>query len=360
MRYYDIVIEGPSGGAGAAASGTGSGSSSGGGQLRYTSHPNGPSSPPDPGALQVEFDCFQLPQGLAEANSWVKIWGIPLSTIGSAANLNNRNISIKAGMGKGLPLANPQQAGQIVGGRIIQAFGNWIGTDMTLDLIMIPGFANATESPEPRNAVVDWKENTPLKEALDQTLQTAYPGLKRDIQISDQLKLPNRETGFYGTLPQLAQYVFNISRKIIGPANYPGVQIVPHGDTIYVRDGTQQSNVKQISFLDLIGQPTWIGVATIQATLVMRGDLKVFDIIKLPPGLLTTRSSSNSPFSTLKQQTAFQGQFSIQKIRHVGNFKQPDGRAWSTIIDCLTNPTGTFDKNDVGPGIGVQTGPGYT
>lgn len=354
MRFYDIQISGQS------SQGAAVGSTNGSTNFRYTSHPKGTGSPPDPGALQVEMDLFQLAYGQAGANSWVKIWGVPIETVAQGSNLNFKNILIRGGMGKGLPLANPRQAGLLVAGQITQAFGNWIGTDMSLDLVIIPGYGQEGKPQEPRNMTLQWRKNTPLKEALDQVLQFGYPNLKRDIQISDKLKLPNDEIGFYATTDQLAQYIKNISRKIIGAGDYPGVDIVVQGDTVYVRDGTVQQNLKEISPLDLIGQPTWIGPLTVQVTMVMRGDLRVNEYIKLPPGLLTTRASSFSSLSPLKGKNSFQGKFMISKIRHVGNFKQPDGRAWSTIVDALFIPTKNMDRNDIGPGIGIQTGPGYT
>src|SRR5688572_13631719 len=128
MRYYDIEIHGQS------SVGVAVGSTNAASKFRYTSHPGGTRSPPDPGALQVELDVLRLPYGQAAAQSWVKIWGIPLETVTQGNNLNFKNIMIKGGMGKGLPLANPKQAGPLVAGQIIQAFGNWVGTDMTLDL----------------------------------------------------------------------------------------------------------------------------------------------------------------------------------------------------------------------------------
>lgn len=345
MRYYEIQITDPGGGKEV---------------IKYTSHPRGVNAPPDPGALLVEIDILQLPLGQAAANSSVRIWGVPLETIASGSNFNLKNCTVKGGMGRGLPLANPRQAGVLAAGQIIQAFGNWTGTDMTLDLILQPGYAPEEKGQEPRNLSVNWPAGLPMKDMLDNTLKTGYPGLNRQIDIRDELKLPNPEVAVYGAGPQFAQYVKNLSRKIAGAQNYTGVDIFVQGNTVYAQDGTVEGNVVNIMPTDLIGQPTWIAPQTIQATLVMRGDLRVGSYVKLPQSLLATRSSSLSTFSTLKAKTAFQGKYWVQKIRHVGNSRQPDGRAWTTIIDCLALQQNGYNPTDLGPGYGVQTGPNYS
>lgn len=70
----------------------------------------------------------------------------------------------------------------------------------------------------------------------------------------------------------------------------------------------------------------------------MRGDLNVSDIVKLPPGQVTTQAQS---FSQFRQASAIQGTFMIQKIRHVGNFRQPQGAAWGTDIFAVATGSST-------------------
>lgn len=73
------------------------------------------------------------------AGAFVKVWGIPLSMISQAKNLAFKKIKVYGGFQRALPLANPKQAALLVQGYISQAFGNWQGTDMSLDLIVSPG-----------------------------------------------------------------------------------------------------------------------------------------------------------------------------------------------------------------------------
>ena len=99
-----------------------------------------------------------------------------------------------------------------------------------------------------------------------------------------------------------------------------------------VHDGTNKPSPKMIQFTDLVGQPTWIAPLTIQVKVVMRGDLAVNDIIMLPPTQVVTTAAAQSG---IQGPLTFSGSFQIASLRHVGNFRAPDGAAWVTIIDAL-------------------------
>src|ERR1039457_22037 len=68
----------------------------------------------NPGALNIEFDIPVVGYALPQGNSWIRISGVGLRTIGQASNLNAdyasgqlpANFVLSAGMIKGLPLAN--------------------------------------------------------------------------------------------------------------------------------------------------------------------------------------------------------------------------------------------------------------
>ena len=159
MRYYNIVI---------------ANATTGQQVKRYTSLlANGS---PDPGALLVELDIPQVTYDVVAVGGFVRIWGIPISDINQAANLTLMNITVSAGMSKGLPLANPAQAGIVAQGQIYQAFGNWIGTDQTLDLYFGPPTGTMAA---PANLVVNWATGIPHKPAIEQTLSIAFPTSSR-------------------------------------------------------------------------------------------------------------------------------------------------------------------------------------
>ena len=215
-------------------------------------------------------------------------------------------------------------------GYIFQAFGNWIDTDQTLDLVIMPGAAATSSNPggigtlaAPRNLVLNWKANQSFSDAIKSTLSTAFPGSTVTVNVNSNIVRPNDEVAFFPTLEQFSQYVRQTSFDIVKTAGYAGVTIVPSAGAFNVFDGSQaqQGAQKQIAFEDLIGQPTWIEAPNISIKTVMRADLSVGDSISLPQTVTTNSQASLS--SQVNQQVAFQGGFQIVSARHVGNFRQP-------------------------------------
>jgi hypothetical protein len=313
MRYYDIEISGGK---------------------SYTSRNN-------PNALNVELDINKQDADHTGGATAV-IWGVSLQDISQATDLANKKVTVSGGMQPGLPLATLQSAnaGELISGYIWQAFGNWVGTEMWLTLIMLPDIdppsqapAPNAPNPPPRNLTLNWTKGTMLSDAVKQTLQTGYPKQPADINISSQLVAPQDNIGYYPALKDLNIYLRFASQQIMtGNQTYQGVGCCMQNGKITVHDGTSSSSPKMIQFTDLVGQPTWILPYTIQVKVVMRGDLKIADRIKLPPTLVVTTAAAQSG---IPGPLTFSGTFKISVLRHIGNFRQPDGAAWITVIEAL-------------------------
>jgi len=254
MRFYRIVIQNPE--TGQVIVPPGFEGLLGG--ASYTSFVNGKTLP---AAWDVELDIPVIGQATPQGQALARVWGISRQEISQANNLNGKNISIYGGMQKGLPLANPAQAGLLVQGVIFQAFGNWIDIhQQTLDFVIMAGSGSTAAAQgtgtlkAPKNLVLNWKAGTTLAAALTTTLQTAFPGVTVNVNINSGLIRPNDEIGFYPTLEQLSQYARETSLDIIKTANYAGVSIVIAANTITVSDGSATSSAaaKQVNFQDLI------------------------------------------------------------------------------------------------------------
>lgn len=313
MRFYDIVIGGDY-------------------PIEYTSFVNGVGV--DPGALKVELDIPVAPFATPFGNPWIRIWGISITQISQAAQLDGAPISIFGGMSPGLPLAqaafNDHQQGLLAKGTIYQAYGNWIGTSQTLDLILR---ANSNDL-NTLNIVLTWKKGDALGPALQSCLQTALPNTPINMAISPNLVLSNDGSHAATSFEDLGQYVKAVTQPILGGA-YPGVDISLRNGQFYVYDGTYPDGaptVKAIKFYDLIGQPTWIEFPTVQFSTVMRADLSVGDIITLPPGQFTTGGTTSQPQA--RQKTAQQGKFLIVAVHHVGNSRAPGAGNWITVFNA--------------------------
>ena len=307
-------------------------------------------------AWNVEINIPVVEAGLPSGDAWVRVWGISLQEIAQASDLNNMLISVYGGMQKGLPLANPAQAGLIAQGYILQAFGNWIGVDQTLDLIIQPGpppTGAALTTPTPRNLVLNWLAGQQLSTALGNTLSAAYPGVQQQVNVSSKLVRADNVVGYYASLEQLAQFVKSVTRQQLG-GTYPGVGITLANNTLTVSDGTTAGTTAspqvQLAFQDLIGQPTWVNSPNISVKTVMRADLKVGSQFKLPPAIITNTAQAASYITN--QKAAFQGGFMVQSMFHYGNFRQPDAASWVTVIE------GT-PINAQGGDFGVNTFAGF-
>lgn len=328
MRFYEITLY-PPGSTTAART--------------WTSFPGGQF---DPGALNVEFDLTVAPYGTPIGGQSITIEGISIADLMQPQQFAPRFVNgalqpgmtlvLKGGMGKGLPLANPAQQGTLLKGQIWQAFGNWEGTEMTLDLVINPG---GYDSKNPGNFVLNWQAGQPLGPALQNCLSVAYPGAPLTVNISDQLVQSHDDPHMCGTLEELAQHIQEVTNgQFLGPT-YPGVQITMQAGALSVFDSTWTPPTVQLNFSDLIGQPTWIDVNMLQIKLAMRGDLQIGTAVKMPTGLSgqagQVLTSGNSLPSSMNYLTTFSGSFQIVEVRHIGNFRSGDGGAWVTVVNCV-------------------------
>jgi hypothetical protein len=328
----------------------------------FTSHPGGTSQPPDPGALQIEFDLPKVANHRPQGNTYIRVSGVGLQMISQAANLNpvdgvaTTNFKLYGGMGKGLPLANPAQAGLLVQGQVFQAYGNWTGTEQTLELICNPGIVPGSASPnntlyaQGMGIMLDWKPGQSLAAALAISLTQAYPQYEQKINIAN-LFITNGvpQQACYGSLTSFSSWLHEFTKtlgaQVTGNPQYPGVSIWITGNTINVGDNTKPAtpNVvnnakstqpKQLAFQDLIGQPVWIGPTTISFSTVLRADLDVNDQVKFPDGVIApyvlTSPNAAKPNVPARSKSAFQGLFKLLEVHHYANFRQPDSAAWNT------------------------------
>lgn len=297
----------------------------------------------DPQAQNVTFDIYEYNYAIPAGGSTISIEGITLGDIGQSKSYTGMTIQVKGGMKKGLPLANPKQAGTLVTGQVFQSFGNWEGTEMSLDFVLL---ASPFTYEMPGNFSFNWKKGTPLSGALLAMFNAAYPGSPSIvIDISPSRVASSDHVFIHHSLEQAAQSILSLTKGKLDPTD-AGVQISINGaQGIYAYDYTQASNPIDLSFNDFVGQPVWIKPYEIQLKLVMRGDLSVGTLIRMPkyqksplpsvPGIVTTLEPSLPSYT--KQNIVFQGNFFVSKLRHVGNFRDPNGASWVTIVNAITS-----------------------
>jgi hypothetical protein len=294
---------------------------------------------PDPGALNIIFDAMVATQGTDASAYWgsstggstVTIEGLPPTLLTQAYSLSGMQIVLKGGMGAGLPLANPKQAGVLLSGTINQAFGNWRGTELSLDLI-VTGGPVATG-----NFSFNWPAGTYLGTAIQSVLAQNFPGVKIVVNVEPDAITTTVQAGHYGTLREFAGFIRGLTEGQIISDYYPGITIHWNKGVLWVFDGSAPPTNTQLVFTDLVGQPTWIANNQCVVPLVMRGDLQTGQTITFPPdiqslpGFATTTSAST--FGMAKMQSSFQGQWVIVAMRHTGNFRSPRADTdWTTTL----------------------------
>lgn len=341
----------------------------------------------NPAAQRIELDITASPLHTADGNAkpFIRVWGVPLAQVAQAADLNGMFFSISGGMSKGLPLSDPSQIGVLATGQVLQCTGEWFNTDQNLTLYLAPGGSSATYSSvsgaasamqpvtatSPVNLVFQWVKGQQMSDAIAQALGTAFPSIKVQMSISASLVWGSDvpKTGYFQTLQQFAVFVNEASRSVLAgpnPSNtiyapstnpaYLGVQIVLSGGVLLVLDHSTETQPKQIKFQDLRGQPNWSAPGQVQLVTTLRGDISVGDYVQFPPVIGTTGSfgSPNGGVSPLiignsttstslypgQGNSGFQGTALVQKVRHLGDSRSPNGLAWITAMNCaFSQPT---------------------
>lgn len=289
------------------------------------------------GAQTIELDFNVVAAGIPAGQSpcWLRIWGPTKQQISQASDFTGSTIKVYGGMQNGLPLATaaqPQQ-GLLLQGLIQPAYGNYQGITQTLEFLIV-GNGAATQS-NPANLAFTCAKGQKLSEAIQTTLQAAYPTATVNVSgVQTNVVASALESSVYQTLEQFSKYIKGWSQNIIG-GTYPGINIVRTGDSISVYDTTASSTVT-IKEQDLIGSVTWLDAATIQFTTVMRADITVQSKVTLPAlAGLQAQTTANSQ-AIGRDAGSFSGTWTVTYVRHVGNSREPDANAWVTTFQAVT------------------------
>jgi hypothetical protein len=286
------------------------------------------------GALNVEFDFPTYAEYTAQGNALLTIWGVGLQMLNQATDLNQQNFALYAGMQKGLPLANPAQAGLIATGQIFQAFGNWQGTNQTLCFVLGPGTI------DPSGGIsFGWTPGSnSLSGALFSALAQAYPTFTVKVSIDPAIQPLVQQPANYDTLMAFSQFIQEITmqagQKLYPNQGYSGVVISVRGNTIVCADSTVSQEPTQLLFQDLIGQPTWIAALEVSFKTVLRTDIHINDLVLFPQGVISpyalTSPAAATPNAPARSKVAFQGAFQIKEAHYFANFRQPEAESWNT------------------------------
>ncbi|ELY4543933.1 hypothetical protein SMZ81_002143 [Cronobacter sakazakii] len=290
--------------------------------------------------LHVEFDVEVTGLDVVSSGTMLTIYGLPIDMLKQSVSLQGCQVRMFAGFSRGLPLANPDQQGEIIYGEIYLAYANWIGINQTLNLVINPAIRKNPDGSPVKFSGTGFKGEK-LGDALTRVLKQAYPDKIIESSVSDSLILPEDAPLVYPEIGSLAQAVRSLSQAIIRRKDYAGVGMVILPDRIRLYDNLSAAwgQPKEIKVHELIGQPTWIQPFTVSFKCPLRGDIRCGDVVRLPSGLYSGASSiimSNTaaPSVIAKNATTFTGNFLVKSVRHIGAFLNADGDAWVTVFEA--------------------------
>lgn len=293
----------------------------------------------DPKALDIEFDVtLQAMSLMTGAAAHVRVMGVEFERLRdawtfttTASGLPFWQLSLSAGLIGGLPLSGFQSKsgppGKILVGQVASSFGNWTGTEMELDFVV----AAEPAVDDGANLTFDWEKDIPFSEAIETSLERAYPGFKIQLKLSNgDQKSPVPRKNTYRNLQALA---YQVNR-------WNGVEIYRLANRIVVTDRKAASKAIPLDYQDLIGQPTFTGTPfhmTIKTSL--RTDIFPTDRVTLPrefttePGLITAIPALEK--YTQRNRITFKGTFLVVAVRHIGHFRGTAPFDWITILETL-------------------------
>ncbi len=329
MRFYDLQTTSVSAVNGVCYTPSGilpaNGAISLGVARQWTSFPNGQF---DPQAQDIVFDLQISPGHIPSGGTVISVHGVSIEDLTHANDFRGSALSLYAGMSGGLPLSTAQPSpGLLINATVLGAFGNWQGTEQTLDLVINP---SAYSPDKPANLVFNWQPGQSFADAITLTLSAAFPNSTLSIHVNPALTTDQPILHFVGTANAMAQFIFRHTSgtKALGP-NYPGVHIYYNGAQITVTDFSKSAGpVIALKFTDLIGQPTWLEPPVLTINAVLRADLQVGSYITLPkrdfggPGaVLTMPTIAGTQFDN---KLNFSGTFIVTAIRAIGQFRGTD------------------------------------
>ena len=323
------------------------------GAAEWTTHPNGVY---DPAYHNIHFDFLVMEYAFKAGSMVLTIEGVGMHDLMQSANFSptrtasnlfqSWRLELYGGMaGDGLPLSTAA-AGQpaprlLAVGEVQEAFGNWVGTDMSLSFLVVP------EGVQVAPLLLTWTPGQPISAAIQVMLSQAFPGIPQKIQVSPTIVGPaHGVTEHHVTLHGMAHFLKEQTKgtNYGQAANYPGISLYIQNGTLIATDLTQtdQMTTIELSEESFIGQPVWTGKDTLSMNLVMRADIQVGNYVKMPsefknlPGFVNTPAQPTNYNYNFK--LLFSGKFKVTAVRHIGESRGQSGEDWMTVVEAVADP----------------------
>ncbi|QKJ58797.1 hypothetical protein [Serratia fonticola] len=297
-------------------------------------------------ALQITFDINIIDQDDFSSGAMVTIYGLPLSFIAQAVNLFGAKVKLFAGFVPGLPLTQGSEIGLIFSGEVWSAYANWEGVNQSLNLIVNP-LPYVDINSKPISISLDGKKGQKLGDVLLPALKTAFQDKEIIINISDKLVLSEDWPTVVTSLSDLSMLLSRHTPGMTGDRNYQGVSLIVQRGAIRIFDSYFIGTKRTVKLKDFVGQPTWLGYNYVSFKFVMNPNISVSDVLVIPPDInkgMTSILSVGDGYQFLNKNNAitFTGEYRVMAVRHIGDFRNPSGEAWVTVVEAT--PFTNLDK----------------
>lgn len=278
----------------------------------------------NPFAPRISFELKQF-EGSEVPNNIISIYNVGIEFFGVLKKFIGKKFELYAGI-KNQTLLNLYGVTEIKNNLIaygyiaeINANPNYSRTENQVFIVLRPS-AKVADDP----FLLELKAGDNLKEKLKQSLQAIYSDVIVDIgglsvlaKVKEKIKILN--------LAEL-QEVAKKNGIVIGRTT-KGFLIDDEESEIIATPRT----LKPQDFLEV---PSQIRTSTIQATLMLRGDLSLFSTIKIPEEMFAT-IPLQTKFILAKPQAYIKGNYKIVKIWHVGDSRNKGSQSWATNIEAI-------------------------
>jgi len=322
----------------------------------------------NPGALDVEFDITVGYVHNLQVSTHLRIYNPTLEMLQNASAYQGLNVTIEAGFKHGMPLANnlETKSGQIAFGAVQNCFGNWMGTELALDFIIIASpllgnpdsalpVSNSVNSP--RNYLFQWYPKQTLADAIKGALACYgidVVGSIKNIVNPNQNTFTHSVSGFQA----FADFINEQSSNWVNPSTkektsvqtefYSGVFLSfgKNAKQIIMSDNSFYPPAIPLQYEDFVGQPTFntkqiayndkrniLVPAQVVSVHPMRADIGLITSVKYP-AKLSNQLNGSSAFASGKQLVRGLDTMAVTEVRHTGRFRDIGPQGWVTNLRC--------------------------
>lgn len=263
----------------------------------------------------------------------LKVWGLGLKEIFTGSDYMSQPVTVRVGMGKGLPFANPNNRGVAFTGMVdFRAFPQHTGLDQYLALQVKSG----GQSKFPDYVTLEWNKGEKLSDVLFRSLKGVKVeiAIRDDLAMFDEASISGTHKARFTTVQGFSEFLNYYSKKIVAKTDYQGISVIAYQNGWLITDFTKPSEPKKLEFYDFIGQPTFQQQGVFDCELICRGDLQVGDYVAFPDRMQARLNQQAAVIP--RDQITLKGAFVISQIAYNLNSRGNTARDWSMIVTVIT------------------------